>query len=93
MSIDGGRTFKDFVQAYRDLGYYVQYKLLNAKDYGTAQNRLRLFIVGFLDVSDYHAFNFEDSVPLAKTLKDYLDSDVDEKYYLSDKLIAGFMRV
>lgn len=59
------------------MGYLIQMKVLNAKEHGTAQNRERVFIVGFLDADAYHSFSFADAVPLTKTLKDYLDDEAD----------------
>lgn len=91
LSIDKGRTIKEFVQALRDIGYHCHYDVINSKDYGVPQNRERLFLVGFLDVKLYHAFSFAPKIKLTKRLRDVLDSDVDEKYYLSHKLIEGFM--
>ncbi|MCB5278937.1 MAG: DNA (cytosine-5-)-methyltransferase [Candidatus Cloacimonetes bacterium] len=83
MSIDGGRTIKDFVQALRDIGYYCHYEVINTKDYGVPQNRERLFLVGFLDHEHYHRFQFAPKVKLEKRLRDILEDDVDEKYYLN----------
>ena len=57
----------------------------NAKDYGVAQNRERVFIVSILGEYNY---TFPKPIPLTKRLKDYLEDEVDEKYYLSDKQIA-----
>lgn len=93
MSITGGRTIKEFVQALRDIGYYCHYDVINTKDYGVPQNRERLFLVGFLDHEAYHRFHFADKQPLEKRLKDVLEDDVDEKYYLSDKMIKNFKRM
>ena len=90
MSIDGGRTIKDFVQALRDIGYYCHYDVVNTKDYGVPQNRERLFLVGFLNVDHYHRFDFAPKIPLEKRLKDVLEDDVDQKYYLSDKAVNFF---
>ncbi len=87
MSIDNGNTIKEFVQALRDVGYHCHYGVVNTKDYGVPQNRERLFLVGFLDAELYHKFHFADKQPLAKRLKDILEDDVDEKYYLSDKMV------
>lgn len=84
MSITGGRTIKEFVQALRDIGYYCHYEVINTKDYGVPQNRERLFLVGFLDHEAYHRFDYAPKVKLEKRLKDVLEDDVDEKYYLSD---------
>ena len=57
----------------------------NAKDYGVAQNRERVFIVSILGEYNY---TFPKPIPLTKRLKDYLEDEVDEKYYLSDKMIT-----
>ena len=86
MSIDNGNTIKEFVQALRDVGYHCHYGVVNTKDYGVPQNRERLFLVGFLDAELYHKFHFADKQPLAKRLKDILEDDVDEKYYLNREL-------
>lgn len=83
LSIDKGRTIKEFVQALRDIGYHCHYNVINSKDYGVPQNRERLFLVGFLDVALYHAFSFAPKVKLTKRLRDVLESEVDEKYYLN----------
>lgn len=83
-----GRTIKEFVQAFRDMGYFCHYEVLNTKDYGVPQNRERIFLVGFKDVNHYYNFSFAPKIKLEKRLKDVLESDIDEKYYLSDKLIS-----
>ena len=90
MSIDGGQTIKDFVQALRDIGYHCHYDVVNTKDYGVPQNRERLFLVGFLDHDVYHRFDYAPKVKLEKRLKDVLEDEVDEKYYLSDKAVKFF---
>ena len=70
------------------MGYQSYWKVLNAKDYGVPQNRERVFVVSILGCGQYL---FPNPVKLEKRLKDVLESNVDEKYYLSDKLIQGFM--
>ena len=92
LSANNGNDFKYALQAFRDMGYFISYKVLNAKDYGTAQNRERVFIVGFLNEDEYHAFCFEEKKPLEKCLNDYLDDEVDEKYFLSEKMLACFKK-
>ena len=69
------------------LGYRNYYKCLNAKNYGIPQNRDRCFMVSVL--GDYY-YDFPKPGPLQLRLKDMLESKVDEKYYLSEKIIKGF---
>jgi len=92
MSDKNGQTIKDFLQIFRESGYYCHHAVLNTKDYGVPQNRERVYIVGFKDHDLYHRFQFADKIKLEKRLKDVLKDDVDEKYYLSDKAIKGFIR-
>jgi DNA (cytosine-5)-methyltransferase 1 len=68
-------------------GYTNFAQVLNAKDYGIPQNRERIFLVSVLGEAWY---NFPQPFKLEKRLKDVLETNVDEKYYLSDKIIAGF---
>ena len=79
-----GKTIKDFVQAFREMSYHCHYEVLNTKDYGVPQNRERIFLVGFKSVDHYHNFSFAPKIKLVKRLKDVLESDIDEKYYLSE---------
>ena len=71
------------------MGYQNYWKVLNAKDYDVPQNRDRVFVVSILGCQQYL---FPNPIKLTKRLKDILESDVDEKYYLSNKLIQGFLR-
>lgn len=59
---------------------------MNAKDYGVPQNRERCFMLSWL--GDEFFYDFPDKIPLTKTLKDVLEKEVDEKYYLSDEAVA-----
>ena len=65
-------------------GYNNYYQVLNAKDYGVPQNRERVFIVSIRKDIDHGLFQFPKPFPLEKRLKDVLEDEVDEKYYLSD---------
>jgi len=87
LSIEGGKTIREFVQALRDIGYFCHYEVVNTKDHGVPQNRERIFLVGFLNHEMYHRFQFAPKQKLEKRLKDVLESEVDEKYYLSHKMI------
>ena len=74
--------------AISSLGYDNYTEILNAKDYGVAQNRPRVFMISVRrDLGlTYH---FPRAFTLEKRLRDYLEPVVDEKYYLSDKFIKG----
>lgn len=74
-------NFEAYQEAMRDLGYTNYYQVLNAKNYGVPQNRERVFTVSILGDED---FKFPESEPLKKRLKDVLETDVDEKYYIKE---------
>ena len=78
------------LESLEDAGYNNYWQVLNAKDYGVAQNRERVFIVSIRKDIDTGNFVFPDKIPLKKKLKDYLEENVEEKYYLSEKLQKGF---
>lgn len=68
------------------VGYHIYHKVLNAKHYGVPQNRERVFIIGIRDDKD-NVFQWPKKELLIKRLKDVLEHQVDEKYYLSDKMM------
>lgn len=70
-------------------GYNNYWKVLNAKDYGIPQNRERVFIISIRKDID-KGFEFPKKKELELRLKDLLENDVDEKYYLSEKAIKYF---
>ena len=75
------------------LGYRNFAEVLNAKDYGVPQNRERIFLVSIREDGDLPRFFFPKPFPLERRLKDVLEDNVDEKYYLSDKMLDYFNRV
>lgn len=80
------------------LGYVNFAKVLNAKDYGVPQNRERIFLVsirtdGLEALAGDIQYHFPKPFPLELRLKDVLEDEVDEKYYLSDKMLDYFNRV
>lgn len=83
-------AFSLVLESLEDAGYNNYWQVLNAKDYGVAQNRERVFIVSIRKDIDTGNFVFPDKIPLKKKLKDYLEDTVDSKYYLSEKLQKGF---
>ena len=76
-------------QTVASYGYTNYGKLLNAKDYGVPQNRERIFMVSIHN--EDKSYYWPEPMELDKRLKDMLETDVDEKYYLSDKAISGFI--
>lgn len=68
-------------------GYNNYWAVLNAKDYGTPQNRERVFIISIRKDIDNGTFEFPKPIPLITRLKDVLETNVDEKFYLSDAQI------
>lgn len=102
LSDDKGNTFAKWVQYLggksvngnptlfpheESLPYHIYWKVLNAKDYNIPQNRERVFIIGIRDDDDNN-FMWPKEMFLERRLRDVLESDVDEKYYLSDKLVS-----
>lgn len=78
--------FEKWIAFLESKGYSNYWQDLNAKDYGIPQNRNRCFMVSIL--GDY-TFEFPEPIELTLTLKDMLEDEVDEKYYLSDRAIQG----
>lgn len=74
-------TLALFKQDLTNLGYTLYDKVLNAIDYGVPQTRKRYFLVAILDKNE--EFSFIEGTGCTKTLLDYLERDVDEKYYLT----------
>lgn len=86
---DNGNTFATIKSILEDLGYTVFYKVLNSADFGVPQTRNRLFIVCF---SDSRArFSFPNPIPLQSTMQDILESDVDAKYFLSERILKTIL--
>ena len=80
--------FKIVLDSLEKAGYHNYWQVLNAKDYGIPQNRERVFIVSIRKDIDHYMFEFPKPYILEKRLKDFLEPHVDEKYYLSDKMIS-----
>lgn len=70
-------------------GYVNFVKVLDSQHFGVPQHRERVFMVSILD--ENASYHFPEPFPLEKKLKDVLESNVDEKYYLSEKIIKGFL--
>lgn len=73
--------FEEIQRELVELGYTNHWDKLNAKDYGVAQSRNRVFMISVLGDYDY---SFPKQIPLEKRLKDYLEPNVDKKYYIKN---------
>jgi DNA (cytosine-5)-methyltransferase 1 len=78
---DGGKTLKVIVQSLKDIGYHVQYSVLNALDYGLPQKRERVVIIGHREPI---MFTFPNPEKPYKSLKKILEKKVPEKYFASE---------
>ena len=88
-----GKRFKDafdmFIEELHEYGYNTYWKVLNSKDYGIPQNRERLYLIIILKELDNGNFEFPEPFDNGIRLKDMLEDEVDEKYYVtSDKATA-----
>ncbi len=105
LSDDGGKTFQEWVNMlggksvngvpvlfpYEDsVPYHLYWKVLNAKHHGVPQNRERVFLIGIRDDAD-NRFQFPREEHLTKRLKDVLEEEIFEKYYLSEKFLKGIV--
>lgn len=81
-------NFNSYIDTMSEIGYNSYYKVLNAKDYGIPQNRERIFVVSIRKDIDDGNFKFPEPMELKLRLKDMLEDDVDESYYLSEDKIS-----
>lgn len=97
LSANKGKAFPMIMKEFRDAGYTVVHKLLNASEYGVPQKRERVFIIGFRDLEDYLKFHYPMKVRQSdrKVLGDVImkESDMDETLFFSEKAVAGMMAV
>ena len=106
LSDDGGNTFQEWVNYLGgksvngvpvlfpydgSVNYHLYWHVLNAKKHGVPQNRERVFLVGIRDDVD-NSFQFPREEHLTKRLKDVLEENVDEKYFLSEKTIERILK-
>lgn len=79
---------KEWLRFLEGHGYSNYTKVLNAKDFGVPQNRERVFMVSILGEASFH---FPKPFTLEKRLKDILEKDVDESFYLSERIVKTFL--
>jgi len=104
LSDDNGNTFNEWLNLLggksinglpvlfsheESVPYHLYWKVLNSKNHGVPQNRERVFLIGIRDDHD-NQFRFPVEEHLTKRLKDVLEDSVDDKYFLSEKLLSYF---
>ena len=101
LSDDGGKTFQEWVNMLggksvngvpvifpyeESVPYHLYWQVLNAKHHGVPQNRERVFLIGIRDDIDNN-FQFPKEEYLTKRLKDVLENNVEDKYFLNENTI------
>lgn len=97
LSANEGKAFPMIMNEFRDAGYHVMHKLLNASDYGVPQKRERVIIMGFLKEEDYRSFRYPSKLrnEERKVLGDVIipEENRNESLFFSEKAVAGMMAV
>ena len=92
VSHDDGRTFRIICEELQNMGYHIEYKVLNAMKYGNvAQNRERIYIVAFKNEAARQVFQWPEEIPLTNTVRDIIDfeGNVPDRYYYTEGRFAG----
>lgn len=93
---DGGRTFAVIMEHLKALDYHAEARILKAADFGVPQIRERIYIVGFdkrqFNIPDDYKFPYPEASGIKTRVGDILESNVDEKYTISDRLWEGHIR-
>ena len=84
-------TFKMFTDELDEYGYNVYWKVLNAKDYGVPQNRERVYLIFIKKELDNGKFVFPEGFDNGVRLRDILEEEVEEKYYISQDKMDRFI--
>ena len=86
-SHDKGNTYKIIVEELKNLDYYIKDNILDTCIYtDVPQHRERIYIVCFKNKSKYDKFNFNFKKIKNKDIKDFLESNISDKYYYNDSL-------
>lgn len=83
-------NFEQYINDLKELGYTSYYQILNAKDFGIPQNRERIFCISIL--GEHTPYEFPIGFTLQYRLRDFLEEEVEEKYYLSKEIQDRFTK-
>ena len=84
-------NFDNYLKVMGDLGYNSYYQVLDSQNYGVPQHRERVYTVSIREDIDNSSFRFPDEEKLESKLKDYLEEELDQTYYISEKLLNCFL--
>lgn len=82
---DNGKTWKAIKDVFDSLHYHISDSVLDAQDFGLPQMRKRLFVVGVRNDLTPRKYEFPSKIPLTSRVEDFLDENVENKYYLPRK--------
>ena len=86
-SHDNGNTYKIIKEKLTEAGYYIKSEILDtSKLTGIPQHRERIYIVGFRNKKKYNKFRFEFDNIKKRPISDFLENNIDSKFYYTDKL-------
>lgn len=83
LSHDSGKTWRVIQDVFRSLGYNIHSQTLNSKNFGIPQHRERIFVIGFRNKKT--EFYFPSPLLLDKSMQDFLEDNIDSKYFLKKK--------
>ena len=86
---DNNKTFEIISSKIKELGYYIKYDILDTSKYtNIPQHRERLYIICFIDKNKYDNFKFDFPIIKNKKITKFLDDNIDEKYYYTDRYVV-----
>lgn len=85
--------FEAWIKWLDSIGYDTSWKVINSKHMGIPQNRERVFAISIRKDVNIKSFTFPETIPLTTRLKDMLEKNVDEKYYLPDDRIEKILNL
>jgi DNA (cytosine-5)-methyltransferase 1 len=92
VSIDKGRILRRIINDLEGEGYHISFKVLNAADFGLAQKRERIFIVGFRSHIFSQRFEFPSGHNVNNVLSSIVERDVGSEYFATMSMLTTYIR-